>query len=302
MNSLAETLTREPLPREPWSAEFVRTLAFAYRNVIMAKRNVFFVFELTFWPGVAMLSHGLLTRFLHLDARMTAFILVGTVALSAVQVCQLDVAYAVLFDIWSKSMKHQFLTPIGIRHMAVGSWLVGVARGVVVFLLMAAIGSWSFGFDFIGGGPGPLALEGGQQHGTHDEQQHQGDEQHAEDGEDGPADGSELAGLVAVEPHGPHAGCGEQDDGQPQREGAAQAQGRLLEGCPLRRLDQAQAHQLPQGAAGSSACRVPRVRSAEPELARAWRIARPHSRCNVRDAARGSQLRRRCYPSTRCPG
>ncbi|HMB33036.1 MAG TPA: ABC transporter permease [Methylomirabilota bacterium] len=158
MNSLAETLAREPLPREPWSAELVRTWAFAYRNVIMARRNVFFVFELTFWPGVAMLSHGLLTRFLHLDARMTAFILVGTVALSAVQVCQLDVAYAVLFDIWSKSMKHQFLTPIGIRHMAVGSWLVGVARGVVVFLLMAAIGSWSFGFDFIGGGPGPLAL------------------------------------------------------------------------------------------------------------------------------------------------
>ena len=54
--------------------ELVRTWAFAYRNLIMAKRNVFFIFELTFWPGVAMLSHGLLTRFLHLDARMTAFI------------------------------------------------------------------------------------------------------------------------------------------------------------------------------------------------------------------------------------
>src|SRR5439155_893951 len=83
--------------------------------------------------GVAMLSHGLLTRFLALDAKMTAFILVGTVALSTVQVCQLDVAYAVLFDIWSKSMKHQFLTPIGIRHLAIGSWIVGVARGVTVF-------------------------------------------------------------------------------------------------------------------------------------------------------------------------
>jgi ABC-2 type transport system permease protein len=163
LNLLADSLPREqlpgePLPSEPWMVELVRTWAFAYRNVIMARRNVFFVFELTFWPGVAMLSHGLLTRFLHLDARMTAFILVGTVALSAVQVCQLDVAYAVLFDIWSKSMKHQFLTPIGIRHMAVGSWLVGVARGVVVFALMALIGSWAFGFDFIGGGPGPLAL------------------------------------------------------------------------------------------------------------------------------------------------
>jgi len=83
----------------------------------MARRNVFFVFELTFWPGVAMLSHGLLTRFLELTPAMTAFILVGTIALSAVQVCQLDVAYAMLFDIWAKSMKHQFLSPVRIHHL-----------------------------------------------------------------------------------------------------------------------------------------------------------------------------------------
>ena len=163
MSSLAEPVARASrapagLPPESWTVELVRTWAFAYRNIIMARRNVFFVFELTFWPGVAMLSHGLLTRFLDLDARMTAFILVGTVALSAVQVCQLDVAYAVLFDIWSKSMKHQFLTPIGIRHMAVGSWLVGVARGITVFALMAVIGTWAFRFDFVGAGPGALTL------------------------------------------------------------------------------------------------------------------------------------------------
>ena len=138
--------------------EWVRTAAFAYRNVIMAKRNVFFVFELTFWPGVAMFSHGLLTRFLDLTPQMTAFILVGTVSLSTIQVCQLDVAYAVLFDIWSKSMKHQFLTPVGIRHLALGSWLVGVVRGLMVFGLMAAIGTWAFGFDFMGAGPLSLAV------------------------------------------------------------------------------------------------------------------------------------------------
>jgi ABC-2 type transport system permease protein len=152
----------EPLraagPLEPWAAEWARLTAFAYRNLIMARRNVFFVFELTFWPGVAMLSHGLLTRFLDLTPEMTAFILVGTVALSAVQVCQLDVAYAVLFDIWSKSMKHQFLTPVRIHHLAIGSWLVGVGRGLIVWALMAVIGGRAFGFDFIGGGPLPVAL------------------------------------------------------------------------------------------------------------------------------------------------
>ena len=148
MSSLAEGL----------GGEMVRTWAFAHRNIIMARRNVFFLFELTFWPGVAMLSHGLLTRFLHLTPQMTAFILVGTVSLSAIQVCQLDVAYAVLFDIWSKSMKHQFLAPIRIHHLAIGSWLVGVARGLVVFALMAWIGTRAFGFDFVGAGLANLLL------------------------------------------------------------------------------------------------------------------------------------------------
>ncbi|MGH7366904.1 MAG: ABC transporter permease, partial [Candidatus Rokuibacteriota bacterium] len=83
---------------------------------------------------------------------------VGTVALSAVQVCQLDVAYAVLFDIWSKSMKHQFLTPVRIHHLALGSWLVGVGRGVIVWGLMALIGGRAFGFDFMGGGPIAVSL------------------------------------------------------------------------------------------------------------------------------------------------
>jgi len=143
---------------EALRGDWVRTWAFAQRNLVMARRNVFFVFELTFWPGVAMFSHGLLTRFLDLTPQMTAFILVGTVSLSTIQVCQLDVAYAVLFDIWSKSMKHQFLTPVGIRHLALGSWLVGVVRGLMVFGLMAAIGTWAFGFDFMGAGPLSLAV------------------------------------------------------------------------------------------------------------------------------------------------
>src|SRR6266446_7268873 len=95
LSSRADVVVREREP-ETWFVEVVRTWAFAHRNVIMARRNVFFVFEMTFWPGVAMLSHGLLTRFLDLTPAMTSFILVGTMALSAVQVCQLDVAYAML--------------------------------------------------------------------------------------------------------------------------------------------------------------------------------------------------------------
>src|SRR5206468_4071860 len=78
----------------------------------MASRNVFFFFELLFWPIVGVLSIGLMTRFLHLTPEQASFVLIGTIALSVVNVCQLEVAYAVLLDVWSKSLKHQFLAPI----------------------------------------------------------------------------------------------------------------------------------------------------------------------------------------------
>lgn len=143
---------------ERLASEWIRVWAYAHRNLIMARRNVFFVFELTFWPGVAMLSHGLLTRFLVLTPEMTSFILIGTIALSAVQICQLDVAYAVLFDMWAKSVKHQFLAPVHMYHLAFGSWLIGVGRGLVVFALMAAIGTRAFGFNFVGGGALSMGL------------------------------------------------------------------------------------------------------------------------------------------------
>ena len=82
--------------------------------------------------------------------------LVGTIALSIINVCQLEVAYAVLLDVWSKSLKHQFLAPIGIRHLTLGSWVIGMVRGLLAFGLLAVLGRWAFGFNV--GQPGWIAL------------------------------------------------------------------------------------------------------------------------------------------------
>jgi ABC-2 type transport system permease protein len=128
-----------------WRADLIAVWAFALRNLLMAARNVFFVFELTFWPVVNVVSIGLMTRFLGLGSETALFVLIGQMAFSTVQVCQIDVSYAVLFDVWSKSMKHQFLAPIGVGHLTLGSWLVGVGRGLVVFALQAVLAWWAFG-------------------------------------------------------------------------------------------------------------------------------------------------------------
>ena len=139
-----------------WRAELLAVEAVLVRNALMASRNVFFFFELLFWPIVGVLSIGLMTRFLRLTPEQASFVLVGTIALSVVNVCQLEVAYAVLLDVWSKSMKHQFMAPIGIRHLTLGSWLVGMVRGTALFALLALLGWWAFGFDVLR--PGWLAL------------------------------------------------------------------------------------------------------------------------------------------------
>src|SRR5262245_38700254 len=142
--------------------ELIKMSAFFLRSWRMSRRNAFTLFEIMFWPVVNLLSVGLLITFLKAEPGTVVFVLVGTFALSTVQVCQLDVAYAVLFDCWSKSVKHQIVAPIRPWHLVLGSWLMGMVRGTAVFLLQAAVSHWVFGVNVLAHGPGPaVALLGG---------------------------------------------------------------------------------------------------------------------------------------------
>jgi ABC-2 type transport system permease protein len=141
-----------------WRADVLAVWAVIVRNGLMASRNVFFFFELLFWPIVGVVSIGLMTKFLGLTAAQGSFVLIGTIALSVVNVCQLEVAYAVLMDVWSKSLKHQFLAPIGIRHLTIGSWVVGMVRGGAIFALLALLAWWAFGFRVLEPGAAAAAI------------------------------------------------------------------------------------------------------------------------------------------------
>jgi len=138
----------------------IRILAFAYRDWLFARRNIFAVVEMLFWPVVGMLSIGLMSNFLQLDRSMQAYILTGAITLGSLQVSQLDVAYALLHDIWSKSIKHTFLTPTGLVEYLVGPWLVGIARGTIVFGLLALFSVKAFNFYLPGVVPTLVLLSG----------------------------------------------------------------------------------------------------------------------------------------------
>src|SRR5512136_1621066 len=132
--------------------------AFLFKNWIIAKRNIFSLFEILFWPVVGFFSVGFLTSFLELDPNKTGFILVGIISMSVTQVCQIDVAYVLLYDLWSKSMKHTFIAPVHPFQLILGSWLIGVFRSFIVFLLLSILSEVAFGFDFLRPGLGPLGL------------------------------------------------------------------------------------------------------------------------------------------------
>lgn len=117
-----------------------------FKNWIMAKRNLFALFEIGFWPLISFLSVGLLSDFTGLSYSVKGFILIGVVAMSAIQVCQLDMAYVLLYDIWSKSLKHDFVAPVSIRHLLIGSMIIGIIRGGMVFFILGIL-SWII-FDF----------------------------------------------------------------------------------------------------------------------------------------------------------
>jgi ABC-2 type transport system permease protein len=123
---------------------------------------VFTVFEVAFWPVVSVVSVGFMTAFLDVGREAAVFVLVGTVALAVVQVCQLDVAYAVLFDMWAKSLTHQALAPVEPWHVILGAWLMGLLRGTLVFGLLAGVCRGVFGVSLLdAGGPAVLAFLGG---------------------------------------------------------------------------------------------------------------------------------------------
>ncbi len=129
-----------------------RAYAFTYRSAIFAVRNLFVMTDVFFWPMISLLSIGLMAKFVQLGDQTLGFVMTGTLAAGVLQITQLDVGYTVLYELWSKSLKHTLLTPVGVAEGVVGTWLIGMARGTLTFVFLSCAASWFFGFHW----PGPV--------------------------------------------------------------------------------------------------------------------------------------------------
>ena len=134
----------------------IKTYAYFYRNLIMSKRNFFTIFEIFFWPVVSLISIGLFALYVTATGdtgfvgpqNYVAFAITGTLALSIVHVCQLDISYSFLYSVWSKSLKHEMMSPTNFYHMISGAYLVGLIRAFLVSVILLAVGYSIFDFSF----------------------------------------------------------------------------------------------------------------------------------------------------------
>ncbi len=131
-------------------AWFNRAYAFTIRSSIFARRNLFVMTDLFFWPMISVLTIGLMSKFIQLGPQTLGFIMTGTLAAGVLQIAQLDVGYTVLYELWSKSLKHTVLTPVGVSEGVAGTWVIGVVRGTIAFVLLSGAASWFFGFHLPG--------------------------------------------------------------------------------------------------------------------------------------------------------
>ena len=124
----------------------IRINAFFFKIRLITKKRLFHIFEILFWPATALLSVGLLTRFLSLSEDMIAFVLIGVIALSVVQVAQLDISYVILYSVWNKSLKQEMAAPVGIPHLITGSSLMGIIHSALIFAALSIFSRYAFGF------------------------------------------------------------------------------------------------------------------------------------------------------------
>ena len=142
------------------SAWFNRAFAFTMRSAIFAVRNIFVMTDVFFWPMVNLLSIGFMAKFIHLGPETLGFVMTGTLAAGVLQIAQLDVGYTVLYELWSKSLKHTLLTPVGISEGVAGTWVIGILRSFIAFVLLASAAAWGFGFHLPGILPTAIFLFG----------------------------------------------------------------------------------------------------------------------------------------------
>ena len=119
--------------------------AFFYRGFLYAKKvgPMFMVFMAVI---LNMLSFFFLYRFIQFQPRFFTYVLIGVLTWGFLYPVHENIFISFIDEIWSKSIKHIFLAPIGIMQYLVGVWIISILRGFLMFVSQIGLACLFLGF------------------------------------------------------------------------------------------------------------------------------------------------------------
>lgn len=113
---------------------------------IKANRRIIFILEMLFWPVMSLLSLAIFSRFMGLTAQAKTFLFTGMISWSCIYLCFNAVSRGFLQEVWHKSFKQTFSTPITFTDCILGHWMYGIIQITIAFLILGIFATF-FGFN-----------------------------------------------------------------------------------------------------------------------------------------------------------
>jgi len=114
---------------------------------LRAIRRVVWLFEMIFWPLIGLASFGILTTFINAGIEIKTLLFTGIMGWSTINLVQTAISKGFMHELWDKSIKNTFSSPIKFSDFVIGHWLFGILEAVVAFTLMALAAMFLFGFN-----------------------------------------------------------------------------------------------------------------------------------------------------------
>lgn len=113
---------------------------------IKANRRIIFVLEMVFWPAISLLSLAIFSRFIGMSQQAKNFLFTGMISWNCTYLCFHAISRGFLQEIWHRSCRQTFSTPISFADCIVGHWFYGIIEVIVAFFLLGSLSTF-FGFN-----------------------------------------------------------------------------------------------------------------------------------------------------------
>lgn len=122
-------------------------------------RRMIWLFEMVFWPLMALASFGIFLKFVGANDYLKALMFTGVIGWSTINLTQTAISRAFMHELWDRTLKHTFSAPITFYDFIIGHWLFGIFEIIIAFGLMSIIALNFFNFNIFSIGIYiPLAL------------------------------------------------------------------------------------------------------------------------------------------------